>query len=129
MRPSGQFQADFLRKNFERTKTQSRKISEQKATKATVFCAHKNALEGWKSLVLFIRSKLFGKKTKNLFVMNFFRRNSVTYATPCHAIGHFVFWYRECYGFQKFLLSGVFYPTLLPVGFKASPGSAVQPQS
>ena len=73
---------------------------------------------------------------------NSFRRNSVTYGTPCHAIGHFVFWfdyvtyrmpcytsghlviYRECCGFERaFLLSGVFYLTLLPAGFKASLGA------
>ena len=30
---------------------------------------------------------------------------------------------------ERFLLSGVFYLTLLPAGFKASPGPAVQPQT
>ena len=68
----------------------------------------------------------------------------MTYGTPCHAIGHFVFWYhhvtyrtpcrgsghlviyRECYGFEKaFLLSGVFYLTLLTPGFKASLGAGI----
>ena len=39
----------FLRKNFERTKTRHKqkrtnkaKLSEQKTTKATIFCVHKN---------------------------------------------------------------------------------------
>ena len=53
------------------------------------------------------------------FVKNSFRRNSVTYGTPYHAIGHFVLWYhhvtyrtpchvsgrlviyRECYSFDR----------------------------
>ena len=33
-------------------------------------------------------------------VKNFFGRNSVTYGTPCHAIGH-LFWYCECYRFER----------------------------
>ena len=32
-------------------------------------------------------------------VTNSFQRNSVTYGTPCHAIGSFDFWYHEYYGF------------------------------
>ena len=42
---------------------------------------------------------------------NSFRRNFVNYGTPCHTIGHFVFWYhhasghlviyRECYGSER----------------------------
>ena len=69
----------FLRKDFERTKTQinqhqptKTKISKQKTTKATVFCTHKTVEEGrnrskrveimfW-VLVLFVRSKSFHKK-------------------------------------------------------------------
>ena len=52
-------------------------------------------------------------------VKSSFRRNSVTYGTPCHAIGHFIFWchhvtyrapchasghlviYRQCYGSER----------------------------
>ena len=48
----------------------------------------------------------------------------VTYRMSCHASGHLVI-YRECYGFEKaFLLSGIFYLTLLPAGFKASVGAS-----
>ena len=68
-------------------------------------------------------------------------RNSVTYGTPCYAIGHFVFWYNHvtyrtpCHASghlvtasatdlrERFLLSGVFYLTFLPAGFKASLGA------
>ena len=57
-----------------------------------------------------------------------FRRNSVTYGTPHHAIGHFVFWYCECYGFERtfygFLLSGIFYLTLLPGFYGAGSSSS-----
>ena len=34
-------------------------------------------------------------------VKNSIRRNSLTYGMPCHAIGHFVFWYYECYEFER----------------------------
>ena len=37
MRPSGQFQADFLRKNFERTKTQIKKNKRTKSNKGNGF--------------------------------------------------------------------------------------------
>ena len=58
---------------------------------------------------------------------NSFRRNSVTYRMPCHAIGHFVFWshhvtysrschtsghlmiYRECYGFERAFFTLAFF--------------------
>ena len=44
--------------------------------------------------------------------------------TPCHASGHLVI-YRECYTDvkERFLLSGIFYFTLLSVVFKASLGA------
>ena len=71
MRLSRQFKASlfFLKKDFERTKTQisqnqptKAKISEQKSMKATVFlCAQKLLRGGW-ALVLFVRSKSFRKK-------------------------------------------------------------------
>ena len=68
-----------------------------------------------------------------------FGRNSVNYRTPCHARGHFVFYcyhvtYRTpCRAIgllviftvsaadlrERFLLSGVFYLTLLPASFKS----------
>ena len=67
----------------------------------------------------------------------------MTYGTPCQAIGHFVFLLSPCYlqdtmpcqwsssDFtlratdlrERFLLSGIFYLTLLPAGFKASLGA------
>ena len=40
---------------------------------------------------------------------------SVTYGTPCHAIGH-----RECYKFEYFLPSRISNPALLP-GFQGFP--------
>ena len=44
---------------------------------------------------------LFKKLTSNFCwlstVKNFFRRNSWTYDTPCHSIGHFVFLVSPCY--------------------------------
>ena len=76
MRLSGQFQASliffFLRKDFERTKTQinqnqptKTKKSERKTKKENGFSAHKNFQEGrnhlfW-VLVLFVHSKSFRK--------------------------------------------------------------------
>ena len=64
----------------------------------------------------------------------------MTYGTPCHAIGHFVFWYdhvtyrtpchasghlvnRECYGFGRTFFTLIFYLKLLPAGFKVSLGA------
>ena len=75
-------------------------------------------------------------------VKNFFRRNSVTYATPCHAIGHFVFWYehvtyrtlcytsgdlviyREFYGFERvFLTLRCFWPCTPSCCLQGFPGA------
>ena len=65
----------------------------------------------------------------------------MTYETPCYAIGDFVFWYNHvsyrtpCHASvhlvtvsatdlrERFLLSGVFYLTFHPAGFKASLGA------
>ena len=59
-----------------------------------------------------------------------FYYHHVTYRTPCHASGHIVIFTASATDFrERFLLSGVFYITLLPAGFKASLGAAVQPQS
>ena len=58
----------------------------------------------------------------------------VTYQTLCHAIGHQLlpthpFTASATDLRERFLLSGIFYLTLLPAGFKASLGPAVQLQS
>ena len=65
----------------------------------------------------------------------------MTYGTPCHAIGHFDFWYNHvtyrtlCHASghlaaatakdlrERFLLSGAFNLTLLAADFKAFPGA------
>ena len=72
-----------------------------------------------------------------------FWRNYVTYRMPCHTIGHFVFWYHHVtYNLQEampvviewsttsamdlrgcFLLSGIFYLTILLAVFRASLGA------
>ena len=58
----------------------------------------------------------------------------VTKGTLCYAIGHELlpeqtFTASATDLRERFLLSGVFYLTPLPAGFKASLGAAVQPQS
>ena len=56
----------------------------------------------------------------------FFYYHHVTYRTPCHASGHLVIFYRECYGFKRvFFTLRHFLLTLLPASFKASLGPAV----
>ena len=68
---SGQFKARlfFLRKDFEPTKAKINQnqptktnISEQKTTKETVFCMHKNFLEGENCWCFLYTQNLFVKK-------------------------------------------------------------------
>ena len=53
----------------------------------------------------------------------------VTYRTACHASSHLVITASATDLKERVLFSVVFYLTLLPAGFKASLGPAVQPQS
>ena len=98
------------------------KKSKQKTTKVTIFAykSSKRVKVVCFALWCFLRTQnLFVKKINWLEIVliasftillspnslviftgfehfkNSFRRNSVTYGTPCHAIGHFVFWYHH----------------------------------
>ena len=56
-------------------------------------------------------------------VKNFFGRNSVTYGTPYHAIGH-LFWYCECYRFETaFFTLRLFLPCTPSYSFQGFPGA------
>ena len=48
---------------------------------------------------------------------------SPRYRTPCHSSGHLAIYASDKDLRERFLLSGVFYLTLLPSGFKANLGS------
>ena len=91
----------------------------------------------------YLEKKIDSWKKSN-FANNSFRRNSVTYRTPCHAIGYFVFWYhhvtngtpchpsgylvicRECYRVERMFFTlrrFLPYTNSLPAGVKASLGA------